>query len=153
MNKLIPVVTLVCTLSLAGCSMLFDKHIQYESATPSAFPILTAVGFAPISAQPGDTQSQKMLLAMRASKLEAYRELAERVYGQRIDSDNTLQSMVSQHDQLSASVQGVIRGARVIKSYVIDDAYFTELELDFREVYHTVQNVQPQQRVRSVRYF
>ncbi|WP_333608537.1 LPP20 family lipoprotein [Arsukibacterium sp.] len=153
MNKLIPAVSLVFSLGLSGCSQLFDRHIQYETETPAAFPILTAVGFAPISAQPGDTQSQKMLLAMRASKLEAYRELAERVYGQRIDSDNTLSAMVSQHDQLSASVQGVIRGARVVKSYVIDDAYFTELELDFREVYHTVQNVQPQQRVRSVRYF
>jgi len=119
---------------------------------PVSFPVISALGVAPISAQQGSNETQRMLMAMRASKLEAYRELAERVYGQRIDSQNTLNAMVAQNDVLEASVQGVIRGARVVKSYAVDDTYITELELDFAEVYATLQNIQPKQSIRSVRY-
>ncbi|SNY55879.1 hypothetical protein SAMN06297280_3006 [Arsukibacterium tuosuense] len=140
-------------LMLSSCSQIFDKHIEYASVTPKAFPLLHAVGMAPISLQPGESDSQKILLAMRASKLEAYRELAEQVYGQRIDSSNSVSSMVAGNDQFGTSVQGVIRGARVVKTYALDDAYITELELDFEQVYHLYQNVYPRQTIKSIHYY
>lgn len=150
--KKLGVVLLIGTF-LSACSQVADRHIEYQQETPVAFPIITALGAAPISAQQGTTDTQRMLMAMRASKLEAYRELAERVYGQRIDSRNTLSAMVAQNDILEASVQGVIRGARVVKTYAVEDTYITELELDFAEVYATLQHTQPKQSIRSVRYF
>ncbi|MDX3775687.1 LPP20 family lipoprotein [Chromatiaceae bacterium AAb-1] len=140
-------------LLLSSCSQVFDRHIEYEAVTPEGFPVLHAVGYAPITLQPGETPDHKMLMAMRASRLDAYRELTEMVYGQRIDAQDNLRAMVSTNDQLAASVQGVIRGARVIKTYAVDDIYVTELELDFKEVYHIYQNVQPRQRIRSVKYY
>lgn len=149
--KKLAVVLLISTFTL-GCSQVADRHIEYQQETPLAFPVITALGIAPISAQQGATDTQRMIMAMRASKLEAYRELAERVYGQRIDSKNTLSAMVAQNDVLEASVQGVIRGARVVKTYAVEDTYVTELELDFAEVYATLQNTEPKQRIRSVRY-
>lgn len=151
MKKLGTVLLMVTVLS--ACSQVADRHIEYQQETPVAFPVITALGAAPISAQQGSTDTQRMLMAMRASKLEAYRELAERVYGQRIDSKNTLSAMVAQNDVLEASVQGVIRGARVVKTYAVEDTYITELELDFAEVYTTLQHTQPKQSIRSVRYF
>lgn len=151
MKKLGAVLLISATLS--ACSQVADRHIEYQQETPVTFPVITALGAAPISAQQGSNDTQRMLMAMRASKLEAYRELAERVYGQRIDSKNTLSAMVAQNDVLEASVQGVIRGARVVKTYAIEDTYITELELDFAEVYATLQHIQPKQSVRSVRYF
>ncbi|MBV2127904.1 LPP20 family lipoprotein [Arsukibacterium indicum] len=140
-------------LFLCSCSQIFDKHIEYAAVKPDAFPLLSAVGMAPISLQPGESDSQKILLAMRASKLEAYRELAEQVYGQRIDSRNSVSSMVAGNDQFGTSVQGIIRGARVVKTYAIDDAYITELELDFEQVYHLYQNVYPRQKIKSIHYY
>ncbi|CAM5207082.1 LPP20 family lipoprotein [Alishewanella longhuensis] len=151
MKKLGAVLLISATLS--ACSQVADRHIEYQQETPVTFPVITALGAAPISAQQGSNDTQRMLMAMRASKLEAYRELAERVYGQRIDSKNTLSAMVAQNDVLEASVQGVIRGARVVKTYAVEDTYITELELDFAEVYATLQHIQPKQSVRSVRYF
>ncbi|EHR42339.1 LPP20 family lipoprotein [Alishewanella jeotgali] len=147
-------ISLVVTLCgvLTGCSQFADRHIEYQQETPVSFPVLTALGAAPISAQQATDPTQRMLLAMRASKLEAYRELAERVYGQRIDSKNTVSAMIAQNDVLEASVQGVIRGARVVKSYAVDDTYVTELELNFAEVFATLQHTQPRQNIRSVRY-
>lgn len=144
---------LLIGLTLSACSQVADRHIEYQQETPVTFPVITALGAAPISAQQGSNDTQRMLMAMRASKLEAYRELAERVYGQRIDSKNTLSAMVAQNDVLEASVQGVIRGARVVKTYAVEDTYITELELDFAEVYATLQHTQPKQSIRSVRYF
>ena len=138
---------------LSSCSQIFDKHIEYAPVKPDAFPLLHAVGMAPISLQPGQSDSQKMLLAMRASKLEAYRELAEQVYGQRIDSSNSVRAMVAGNDQFGSSVQGVIRGARVVKTYALDDAYVTELELDFEQVYHLYQNIYPRQKIKSIHYY
>lgn len=144
---------LLISALVSACSQVADRHIEYQQETPVTFPLITALGAAPISGQPGNSDSQRMLMAMRASKLEAYRELAERVYGQRIDSKNTLSAMIAQNDVLEASVQGVIRGARVVKTYAVEDTYITELELDFAEVYATLQHIQPKQSVRSVRYF
>lgn len=138
---------------LAGCSLVADRHLEWETVAPEQFPVLRAVGYAPLSLQPGQNEQHKMLMALQASKLDAYRELAEQVYGQRIDANTSLQQLLVQNDQLRASVQGVIRGARVVKSYPVGDAYATELELDFRDVYELFQAQQPERRIRHVRYY
>lgn len=153
MKRLLAVVSIPLLSMISGCSHFFDKHVEYGNVTPQAFPVLTALGYAPIAGQQGDNDAQRMLMAMKASKLDAYRELAERVYGQRIDASNTLQNLALHNDQLTATVQGVIRGARVVKTYAVDDVYITELELDFKEVYHVYQNIQPKQQIKSVKYY
>lgn len=141
------------SLALTGCSTLFDREVEYEPVKPERFVKLNAVGYAPISAQQGRDQQQKMLQAMKASKLDAYRELAEMVYGQKIDASEQLRDRVLSDDKLSASVKGLITGARVVKTYALDDVYVTELELDFEQVYYLYQNSQPRQTVKSVRYY
>lgn len=147
-------VLVLCSLFLlAGCSLVADRHLEWETVAPEQFPVLRAVGYAPLSLQPGQNEQHKMLMALQASKLDAYRELAEQVYGQRIDANTSLQQLLVQNDQLRASVQGVIRGARVVKSYPVGDAYATELELDFRDVYELFQAQQPERRIRHVRYY
>ncbi len=143
----------IFALLISGCSHFYDRHIEYADVKPEQYPVLRALGYAPINLQPGETEQHKMLLAMKASKLEAYRELTEMVYGQRIDANNKLGSMLLRNDELTVQVQGVIRGARVIKTYAVDGTYVTELELDFKQVQHIYQNVQPRQTVNRVRYF
>ena len=61
--------------------------------------------------------------------------------------------MVLADEKLSASVKGVITGARVVKTYAVDDVYITELELDFEQVYQLYQNTKPRQTIKSVRYY
>lgn len=140
-------------LLAGGCSQFYDRHIEYAEVKPDSYPVLRALGYAPINLQPGETDQHKMLQAMKASKLEAYRELTEMVYGQRIDANNRLGAMLLRDDELTVQVQGVIRGARVIKTYAVDGTYITELELDFKQVQHLYQNVQPKQTINRVRYF
>ena len=58
-------------LALPGCTNMIDKHVEWETVKPEVFPIIKAVGYAPISLQKGASDSQKMILAIRSSKLDA----------------------------------------------------------------------------------
>ncbi|AIY66315.1 flagellar protein FlgP [Pseudoalteromonas piratica] len=138
---------------LGGCSQMFDKHVEYEYQTPENFPVLYAVGYAPISLQPGSTEQQKAIMAMKASKLEAYRELAEQVYGQKVDAQTSVQGMVANNDSLKVRVQGVVRGAKVVKSYAVGDTYATEVELDMKLVHDLYVGQTRPRSVKKVTYF
>ena len=90
-----------------------------------------ATGYAVISVQNHDNASQQRLLAIRASKLEAYRSLAEQVYGQYLDATTTIADMVVMSDTFRSRVEGVIYGATVVSiTPVGDDTYETTLSLD-----------------------
>lgn len=140
-------------LALSGCSTVFDKHVEWETVQPKVFPIVKAVGYAPISLQKGASDSQKMILAIRSSKLDAYRELAEQVYGHNISASTSVKGMVASNDNLKAKVNGLIRGAKVVKNYALGDIYTTELELDMKVVYALYKVQTKERRLKNVRYY
>ena len=89
-----------------------------------------------VSIQPGKTHDQKVLQAMRASKLDAYRELSEQLYGLQIDSSTTLRDIVQTDSHLEASVSGLVRGAKVVRTYPLSkNVYATEMMLDTKLLY------------------
>lgn len=144
----------VLSLCLTGCSSVFNKHVEWETVAPETYPVISAVGYAPISVQKGASESSRMLMALKASKLDAYRELTEQVFGQKVDSGQSLASLVIQNTSLDSSVQGVIRGAKVVKSYPVgDDMYATELELDFKLVNDIYLSTARPKRVKKVHYY
>lgn len=159
MNKF--AITLAVVLSafiLSGCSAYYDlaydqQHVEWETETPEQFPVLTAVGYAPIADQQGDSQQHKDLAAIRASKLAAYRELAEQVYGQRIAGNSSVERWALTSDSFQSSVDGVIRGAEVVRSYTVGDYYATELRLDFERVHRLYQSTTRKQKVKRVVYY
>ncbi len=151
-SKTMSFIAVCALLGSTGCSTVFEKHIEYSIEEPDNYPILRAIGYAPISQQPGNNQEHQMIMAMKASKLDAYRELAEQVYGQKIDASTTLRGLVAQDDALVAKVNGMVRGAKVIKSYAVGDSYATELELDMKQVRDLyIHQVKPR-RVKRVTY-
>ncbi len=155
MCRLTPVCGLViCTLLMSGCTNLFARHVEWQTVEPENYPVLNAVGYAPIASQKGQSDSVRTLMAMKASKLDAYRELAEQVYGQRIEGKQTLSRMVLDDETLKASVEGVIRGARIVKVYPVgEDTYATELELDMQDVYNIYLTTAKPRRVKDVKYY
>lgn len=146
--------TVVFALITVSCSSLFTKHVEWEVIEPEEYPIISAVGYAPISAQKGSDSASKTLMAIKASKLDAYRELAEQVFGQKVDGEQSLDNLVMEDARLSSSVQGVIRGAKVVKSYPVgNDTYATELTLDFKLVHDIYLSTAKPQRVKKVNYY
>ena len=142
-----------CLLVMTGCSQLFDKHIEYQYQEPENYPVLNAIGYAPISVQPGETSEQKSIMAMKASKLEAFRELAEQVYGQKVDAQTNVQGMIAHNDTLKVRVQGLVRGAKVIKSYAVGDTYATEVELDMKLVHDLYIGQSKPRSIKKVTYY
>ena len=92
---------------------------------------LTATGYAVISVQNHRNPAQQRLMAIRASKLDAYRSLTEQVYGQQLDATTTVADMMVQSDTFRAKVEGVIYGAVLVSiTPAGDDTYETTLSLD-----------------------
>lgn len=140
-------------LMLASCSSVYDKHVQWQSVKPESFPVLRAIGQAPISLQNSTHKTQRMLMAINASKLAAYAELAEQVYGQKVNGEMTMSQLLLGKHEVSASVHGIIRAAKVIKSYPVGDSYTTELSLDFKDVYNIYLASTPQREIKDVTYY
>lgn len=138
---------------LASCSSVYDKHVQWQSVKPESFPVLRAIGQAPISLQNSSHETQRMLMAINASKLAAYAELAEQVYGQKVNGQMTMSQLLLGKNEVSASVNGIIRAAKVVKSYPVGDSYTTELSLDFKDVYAIYLASSPQREIKDVTYY
>ena len=92
---------------------------------------MVATGYAVISIQNHKNPAQQRLLAIRASKLDAYRSLTEQVYGQQLDATTTVADMTIMSDTFRAKVEGVVYGAVLVSiTPVGDDTYETTLSLD-----------------------
>jgi hypothetical protein len=92
---------------------------------------LVATGYAVISVQNHKLPAQQRLMAIRASKLDAYRALTEQVYGQHLDASTTVADMVVMNDTFRTRVEGVVYGAVLVSiTPVGDDTYETTMSLD-----------------------
>jgi len=154
---------LVIMVALAGCSTIDLSPPKAEATDKAAIKVadktapapkpvavpplvekretLTATGYAVISVQQNKNPAQQRLMAIRASKLDAYRSLTEQVYGQQVDANSTVADMIMTNDSFRTKVEGIIYGARLVSiTPVGDDTYETTLSLD-RDVVHELRVV------------
>ncbi|MFT6907313.1 MAG: hypothetical protein ACJAS1_003991 [Oleiphilaceae bacterium] len=121
------------TLFLFSCAKSSDGNRQIDETQDYQYTF-TSVGYAPIAAQKGETFDLQMLNAIKASKLEAYKELAEQIYGVFVNAKNSVSGSSLQDDLIESRVKGLVKGARVLKSYHEGDLYITELELNMQSL-------------------
>lgn len=134
---------LLTTLALVGCQsvplniMGQEKTVMPTAPSSMISPLvekretLVATGYAVISVQNHKNPAQQRLLAIRASKLDAYRSLTEQVYGQQLDASTTVADMTVMSDTFRAKVEGVIYGATMVSiTPVGEDTYETTMSLD-----------------------
>ena len=142
------IATIAVILALSGCNMQTGQRhntpaaqdaVKIESALNAAdvatqrhvIPTITGVGYATISAQPAKNVNQKRLMAIRAARLEAMRDITEQVHGLRLNSQTTMIDAIVQNDTTRAAVAGTIRGARTARINPVGrDTYEVALELD-----------------------
>lgn len=128
-------ILLLTLLLLSACSKRFVSNTP-DSPTDE-YHEFVAVGYAVIAAQKGDSDNIKMLNAIKTSKLDAYKELAEQVYGVMLTSENTIKLNQLQDEVLEVKVTGLVRGAKVLRSYHEGDLYITELGLKMKVLPNT----------------
>ncbi len=91
---------------------------------------IVGIGYGSESTYEGYTPGQRRLMAIRASKLDAYRSLAEQLYGIKIDSNTTVSALMAKSDSFRARVNAVVRGARIVSvTPMADHNYETILEV------------------------
>ena len=112
------------TNGIVALNEVFDSSVE-------KIPTLTAVGYAVVSSQPGRTDAQKRLMAIRSARMAAMRELAEQIHGIQVDSNTTVIDLMVQNDTFRAVVKGIIRGAKTVRINPTGvDTYETVLEID-----------------------
>ena len=85
--------------------------------------IITVTGYG----APNDhTQNkpQQMLMAMRASEVDAYRTLAERVQGVQLSASTKVADFVTNYDHLRAVVDSYIQSSKVISQGLTNQGYY-----------------------------
>jgi hypothetical protein len=129
-------------MPLTGCSMLGfgddDEEVEdiagdfgssddmlkpvETHVDPIAPLILRVVGYGAVNPKAkGMSKVQKRLMSIRASRLDAYRAMAERVYGTKISGSSTVRDLVVQNDSFRTYVDTFIHGARVVSTDVLED--------------------------------
>lgn len=135
MKRLMPIVglALIGVIGVAGCT-----GQQTRSETASAKPVsavkervrVSAVGYGTESLYEAYTPGQRRLMAIRASKLDAYRSLAEQLNGVKIEGNTTVGAMAVKSDSFRSRVNALVRGARVVSvTPMADSNYETVVEV------------------------
>ncbi len=100
---------------LSSCAGMNEEESEQKASKVTYEPILIRVsGYGTYEKEKDRLSERKRLMAMRASRLDAYRALAERVYGTAIMGSSTVKDFVLQDDNYRTMIDSVIRGAKVI---------------------------------------
>ena len=100
--------------SLQSSSALLNERRTAETSKYYV-PSVTAIGFSSIAIQPSKSLNQRRLMAIRAAKLDAYRNLTEQLHGIYIQGETTIGEAVLTSDKLGAALRGTVIGARTVK--------------------------------------
>ena len=123
---------------LGGCISQDVQEPTVAMDDPSVPPLMleridgiTATGYAVIDVQKGQTHAQRRLMAIRASKLDAYRNLTEQVYGLYVESASQMGDLALKNESVRARVQGLVYGSRLVSITPLGgETYETKLALE-----------------------
>ena len=105
-------------------TVAFDENTELSTSGKT----LEVMGNA---ALPGSEGHQKVM-AKRAAELDAYRKLAQRMMGIRIDSETTVRSACLESDKLVADLSRLVKGAEPVSIRYLDDGS-CEVEMSLRK--------------------
>ncbi len=129
---------LALSACLGGCVSQDIQEPVVAMDDPSVPPLMleridgiTATGYAVIDVQKGQTHAQRRLMAIRASKLDAYRNLTEQVYGLYVESASQMGDLALRNESVRARVQGLVYGSRLVSITPLGgETYETKLALE-----------------------
>ena len=120
----------VLVFGLTGCNWYIPYSDDYgDIGSLAQGGMIEVTGYSVIQSHSG-SEPQQRLMAIKAARLDAFRQLAEVVYGAYIDSNTTVSDLTIQDDIFRSRVEGVIYGAELIKIEPIsNDTYAATLGL------------------------
>ena len=131
----VPEDAVVTTMSMTQSGGEEAAHVaainEVLDASVEEIPTISAVGYAVVSSQPGRSENQRRLMAIRSARMAAMRELAEQIHGLNVEGNTTVIDLMVQNDTFRGIVSGTIRGARTVRiNPTGSDTYEVLLEID-----------------------
>lgn len=124
-RKIVLVLAVFAIFVFAGCVVVPQETKPQAEWVP--IKVTAKGGGAPPAKAINAAQAR--LMAERAAKVDALRNLLEQAYGVRITSNTTVRDFITQNDTIRANVDAYIRGARVIDTRYLDDGS-VEIEME-----------------------
>lgn len=133
-------------ISAVGNGTVPEKYMTH-SPTPhhSSMPVDVTPGWASQVVQAtgtgvpreGQSGAEARLMAERAAKVEAMRNLVEKVYGVQIDSRTTVRDFVAEDDSISARVKQTLAGAEQVGEprYLPDGSVEVTVQIAMDQIY------------------
>ncbi len=111
----------IMLLILAGCSL---SH-------PPDWYNVTGTGITP----EGTSPAKAKILAKRAAKLDAQRQLLEAAKGININSESTVENFMTKNDYIHSRVNGLIRTAEILDTRQFNDGTCeVDMRIDMNQV-------------------
>ena len=137
-GKAVLIIALVLIALGAGC------YVQQVPPAPEPraewVPVKISAKGAGAPPATAVNQAQARLMAERAAKVDAMRNLLEQAYGVTISSNTTVRNFITENDTIRARVDAFIRGAKVVDTrYLNDGSVEVEMEItlgyEFRRIF------------------
>ncbi len=96
--------------------------------TPSSIIEISAVGMG-VAPESTLSPAQALALAKRAAIVDAYRQIGEKMYGIRVNAQDTVRDMVLKNSTVKTKVMAVIRNAEIIETIYKDGLCQVSMEL------------------------
>lgn len=111
---------------------VMKKEKMIYSAPEPANATFSAVGegIAPLNTV---SPAQALALAKRAAMADAYRNLAAKLYGVKINSRDTVKDAMLKNSSITSQVDGLVKNAAVTNEYFQNGLYKVELELEMSQ--------------------
>lgn len=118
----------IMALLLGACQTYPQSPMPFARIIPTK---VSATGHGSLGSYGQYNGGQQRLMAQRAAKVDAYRNLAEQIYGLQISGSTTINAFATQSDSVRAYVEAFVRGAKIINMQMLTDGtYEATAELD-----------------------
>lgn len=134
MNKLILHLTMSVALLTIAAGMI--SSFSCARHMPPNWYVVTGTGVADDSL----SSAQQRLMALRAAKEDAWRQLLEAAKGLQINSTTSVRDFMTQDDAIHSRVMGMIRGAQMVGQplYLEDGSVEVDMRLDMNRIKYLV---------------
>lgn len=96
--------------------------------TPSSIIEISAIGMG-VAPESTTSPAQALALAKRAAIVDAYRQIGEKMYGIRVNAQDTVRDMMLKNSTVKTKVLAVIRNAEIVETVYKDGLCQVSMEL------------------------
>lgn len=96
--------------------------------TPSSIIEISAIGMG-VAPESTLSPAQALALAKRAAIVDAYRQIGEKMYGIRVNAQDTVRDMVLKNSTVKTKIAAVIRNAEIVETVYKDGLCQVSMEL------------------------